>query len=115
MPNFDVESLFTNITLQETVYLCVERFINDKRNIDGSTITGFHELFNVTMSESLVLFDSKYYKQIHGVAMGSPLGPTFANVFFLFIMNKFGSKVVHVILNLAFIKDILMTPPCYFD
>ena len=33
------------------------------------------------MSESLVLFDGEYYKQIDGVAMGSPLGPTFANIF----------------------------------
>ena len=33
------------------------------------------------MSESLVLFDGEYYKQIDGVAMGSPLGATFANIF----------------------------------
>ena len=36
------------------------------------------------MSESLVLFDGEYYKQIDGVAMGSPLGPTFANIFLCF-------------------------------
>ena len=33
------------------------------------------------MSESIVLFDGEYYKQIDGVAMGSPLGPTFVNTF----------------------------------
>ena len=33
------------------------------------------------MPESLVLFNGEYYKQIDGVAMGSPLGPTFANIF----------------------------------
>ena len=36
------------------------------------------------MSESLVLFDREYCKQIDGVAMGSPLGPTFANIFLYF-------------------------------
>ena len=36
------------------------------------------------MSESLVLFDDEYYKQIDGVAIGSPLGPTFANIFLSF-------------------------------
>ena len=36
------------------------------------------------MSESLVLFEGEYYKQIDGVAMGSPLGPTFANIFLCF-------------------------------
>ena len=33
------------------------------------------------MSESLILFDQEFYKQHDGVAMGSPLGPTFDNVF----------------------------------
>ena len=36
------------------------------------------------MSESLVLFDGEYYKQTDGVAMDSPLGPTFANIFLCF-------------------------------
>ena len=36
------------------------------------------------MSESLVLFDEEFYKQIDGVAMGFPLGPTLANIFFCF-------------------------------
>ena len=56
-------------------------FFNDKPNIDGFTITDFHELLTVTMSESLVLLDGEYYKQIYGVAIGSPLLPTFANSF----------------------------------
>ena len=27
------------------------------------------------------IFDSEYYRQHDGVAMGSPLGPTFTNIF----------------------------------
>ena len=30
-------------------------------------------------------------------------------------MNKIGSKIVLVNLNLSFIKDMLTTPSCYFD
>ena len=33
------------------------------------------------MSESLILFDHEFSEQHDGVAMGSPLGPTLANVF----------------------------------
>ena len=36
------------------------------------------------MSESLVLFDGEFYKQIDGIAMGSPLGATLANIFLCF-------------------------------
>ena len=48
-----------------------------------------------------------------GVAIGSPLGPTLP-IFFSVIMRKLGSKIVLVNLNLSFIKDMLMTPSCYF-
>ena len=81
MASFDFESLFTNIPLQETIDFCVKLLFNDKSIIDGFTITDFHHLLTITMSESLVLFDGEYYKQIDGVAMGSPLGPTFDNIF----------------------------------
>ena len=114
MASFDVESLFTNIPLQETIDLCVDLLFNDKPNIDGFTKTDFHELLTVTLSESLILFNNEYYKQIDGVAMGSPLGPTFANIF-LSYYEKFGSKIALMNLNLSFIKDMLMTPSCYFD
>ena len=105
MASLDVESLFINIPLQETIDLCVDLLFNNKPNIDGLTKTDFHELLSITISESLVLFNNEYYKQIDGVAMGSPFGPTFA---------KFGLKIALVNLNLSFIKDMLMTP-CYFD
>ena len=57
--------------MQETIDLSVELLLYDKSNIDDFTITNFHELLTATMSESLVLFDSEYYKQIDGVAMVS--------------------------------------------
>ena len=81
MTSFDVELLFTNIPLQGTIDLCVDLLFNDKPNIDRFTKTDFHKLLTVTLSESLILFNNGYYKQIDGVAMGSPLGPTFANIF----------------------------------
>ena len=63
MSSFDVESLFTEIPLQETIDLCVELLFNDKPNIEGFNITDFNELLTVTMSESLLLFDGEYYKK----------------------------------------------------
>ena len=84
MTSFDVESLFTNIPLKETIDLCVDILFYDRTNIDGITKDYFHDLLTICMSESLVLFDGEYYKQIDGVAMGSPLGPTFANIFLCF-------------------------------
>ena len=85
MASFDVESLLTNITLQETINLCADILFNDKPNIDEFTKTNFHELLTVTLSETLILFNNEYYKQIDGVEMGSPLGPTLGQYFSLLL------------------------------
>ena len=84
MASFDIESLFTNIPLKETIDLCADILSSNMTNIDGITKDYFHELLSICMSESLVLFDGEFYKQIDGVAMGSPLGPTLANIFLCF-------------------------------
>ena len=72
MTSFDLESLFTNISLQKTIDLFLEHLFNEKSNIDGFTITDFHELLTITISELLVLFDGEYCKHIDGVARGCP-------------------------------------------
>ena len=39
------------------------------------------------MFESFFIFDGKFYEQCDGIAMGSPLGPTLANVFMCHFEN----------------------------
>ena len=81
MVSFDIESFFTNIPLQETINLCVENLFEDRTHVDHLSKDSFPDLLTTTMSESLILFDQKLYKQHDGVAMGSPLGSTLANSF----------------------------------
>ena len=81
MNSFYVKSLFTNIPLQETIDKCVEKLFEDKNYIDGLSKDSFRQMLTVTMTESFILFDNEYYREHYGVKMGSPLGPTFANIF----------------------------------
>ena len=62
MTSFDIESLFTNIPLQETIDLCIENLFKDKTHVDNLLKDSFHELLTRTMSESLILFDQEFYK-----------------------------------------------------
>ena len=39
----------------------------------------FKELSSLATKESYFIFNEKLYKQVNGVTMGSPLGPTLAN------------------------------------
>ena len=44
------------------------------------------------MFESFFIFDGKFYEQYDGVAIGSPLGPTLANVFMCHLVGKLSSS-----------------------
>ena len=79
--SFDIESLFTNILLQETIHLSIENLFKDRTHVDHLSKDSFCEMLTRTMPESLILFDQEFFKQYDGVAMGSSFGPTLANVF----------------------------------
>ena len=78
--SFDVESLFTNIPLNETIDIAVHLIFkhNPKFSIKK---TDLKKLFSFATSETHFLFNGKFYVQVDGVAMGSPLAPILANLF----------------------------------
>ena len=84
--SLDVELLFTNIPLEETIKNCVNDLFSNIIIIilyySGKlSIKDLYELLKLSTTESSFSFDNKVYKQIGGVAMDSPLGPTLANAF----------------------------------
>ena len=81
MASLDVESLFTNIPLEETINNCVNDLFSNNFCSDKLSEKDFYDLFKLATAESSFIFDNKLYKQIVGVAMASPLGPTLANAF----------------------------------
>ena len=81
MASLNVDSLFTNIPLSETINICCELVFKGKMIVDGLCEKDFKQLLTLATTESFILFDGTYYQQIDGVAMGSPLGPTLANIF----------------------------------
>ena len=62
MASFVVELLFTNILLQETIDLCVQKLFENKNYIDGLSKDSFCEMFTVAITESFILFDNEYYR-----------------------------------------------------
>ena len=88
MAILDVDSLLTNIPLDETIDICVDNLYNGNKNPPNIPKHDFRNLLNIATKESFFMFNNKYYKQLDGVAMGSPLGPALANIF----MCSFESK-----------------------
>ena len=81
MASLDVESLFTNIPLEETIKNCVNHLFSNNFHSSKLIRKDLYELLKLATTESSFIFDNKLYKQIDGVAMGSPSGPTLANAF----------------------------------
>ena len=85
--SYDVASLFTNIPLEETVDIIAKANFDQKlsRDLDPHIIK---KIIRTTTQNCFFRFDGKIFSQTDGVAMGSPLGPTLANIF----MSDFESK-----------------------
>ena len=81
MAGLDVESLITNIPLEETIMNCVNDLSSNNFYSGKSSRKDLYQLLKLATTESSFIFDNKLYKQIDGFAMGSPLGPTLANAF----------------------------------
>ena len=86
MGSFDVDSLFTNIPVKETInanLLC-----NNLDVTEGINKFEFEKFQSLATQEPYFTFNDILYKQKDGAAMGSPLGPTMANVFLSFYEMK---------------------------
>ena len=82
MTSLDIESLFTNIPLHETIEICITKlFPNPTTMFHGFSKLLFKTLLEHSVLNSFFIFDNNYYQQTEGMGMGSPLGPTFANIF----------------------------------
>ena len=80
LASYDVTSLFTNIPLQETIGLVINLIFNHNPNLN-ITRKELKKLLLFATSQTHFIFNSKFYNQIDGVAMGSPLAPVLANIF----------------------------------
>ena len=81
MVSLDLDSLFTNVPLDGAIEICVSELFTSSQTISGLNKQQVLEVLSLTTKENVILFDLKYYGQIDGVAMDSPLGPTLAKIF----------------------------------
>ena len=91
MASLDVDSLFTNILLDKTI----DSLYKDDENTPKTPKDVFRHLLPMATKESFFMFNNKFYKQIDGVAMGSPLGSALANIFMCNFENKWLKDCPH--------------------
>ncbi|XP_054260070.1 uncharacterized protein LOC128984748 [Macrosteles quadrilineatus] len=90
--SFDVESLFTNVPVSETLKIIETRLTNDDTlaNRTKLPVNVIMELLELCTQCNYFQLEGKLYRQDEGMAMGSPLSPIFANIF----MEEFEQKAL---------------------
>ena len=98
--SFDVKSLFTNVPLDKTIKIVLERVYKD--NIISTTLKKrtLKKLIKDTCSKTAFMFDGVIYEQTDGVSMGAALGPVLANI----IMTELERFVVDKLIEKGKIK-----------
>ena len=94
MASLDIDSLFTNIPLDETINIIIKKLFSEDETVHNLNKDQFKCLLTLAAEEFYILFNGELYQQVDDVAMGSPLGPTLANIF-LALMRIFGYLIVH--------------------
>lgn len=81
MVSFDVKSLYTNVPLDHTINIILDKVYNEGLINTKLKRNELHQLLNLCTKELHFSFGDEIYQQTDGVAMGSPLGPVIANIF----------------------------------
>ena len=108
--SYDVVSLFTNIPLDETINLIIDSLYPKIPGLaakdqlfKGMTKTIFRNALNYCLKDNVFIFDGKFYKQIDGCAMGSPLAPILADIFMNHLLEpKIIRDQTHAFINITF-------------
>ncbi|KAL5263627.1 hypothetical protein ACHWQZ_G008854 [Mnemiopsis leidyi] len=91
MASFDVQSLFTNVPLAETIDVCMDKLYRGNGNIPVPNLPEqvLRKLLSLCVCDNTFVFNGKVYSQIDGVAMGSSLGPVLANIWMCHLEEQY--------------------------
>ena len=81
--SYDVTSLFTSVPIKTALDIIKQRLANDQdlHRRTSMTIQHIITLLDFCLNSTSFMFQGKYYQQMEGAAMGSPLSPIIANIF----------------------------------
>ena len=110
LASLDVESLFTNVPIDTTIDIIINRcFHNNYMSAPKISPIILKEMLILCTKECIFKsFNGELYQQVDGIAMGSPLGPTFANFYLGDIEEKIFKITEKPKIYCRYIDDIFL-------
>ena len=91
--SFDVSALFTSILVPAALQVINSKMstCTNFTNVCKIPTVKFIKILKFTLTNCIFCFNKKFYKQLQGAAMGSPVSPVTANIY----MEYFESLAIH--------------------
>ena len=91
LSSYDVTSLFTSVPIDSALNIIRDLLEKDEKLNDRTVLSvqNIMELLGFCLHNTYFSFQNKFYEQVEGVAMGSPVSPIVANLY----MEHFERKV----------------------
>ena len=93
--SFDVESLFTDLSLQQTINRILDRVHNNKLITTQLKKRTLEKLIKETCGKTAFSANKKFYQQIYGASVDSSLDPLLVNI----IMTEMEKTIIKKFIN----------------
>ena len=109
MMSYDVKALFTSVPIKPALDV-IEKLLKEDPGLQSRTSMSTQDIMDLLefcLRSTYFTFRGKFYEQVEGAAMGSPISPTVANLF----MENFETRAYsHHQTPLYCGRGLLMTP-----
>ena len=97
LSSYDVTSLFTSVPIDPVLNIIRDILEKDEKLNDRTVllVQNITELPGFCLHNTYFSFQNKFYEQIEGAAMGSPVSPIVANLFMEDFERKALSSAIH--------------------
>ena len=101
----DVKSLYTNIPNDEGIKACID-MLREYNTINPEIEQSIFNILTLILNKNSFSFNNEHFLQIHGTAMGSPMAPTYANIFMAMLERKLLKQAPQGLIPIKWIRFI---------